>query len=143
MGFARIAIDPGEFAFDDVDRHDGAGRGRADENAAGIGRRGADAAAGRIERDALFEADELLLPFDLAGRRIERQQINGAADLGHHIQRVVDRQRRAEKERAGERAGGAAAVEFPGEFALRGDVVGGELIGGRDGFNRRSARNRG
>ena len=129
LGLARIAIDPREFAFDDVDRHDGAGRRWADENAAGIRRCDAGSAAGRIERDALFEAEQLLLPLNLAGGRVERDQIERAANFGHDIQRVVDCQRGAEEKGAGELAGVAAAVEFPGELALRGDVVRRKLIG--------------
>src|SRR6185295_7863793 len=99
--FTSVAIYPGELAFDDVDRHHGAGGRGANEDATGVRGRRAGLAAGRVERDALFKTDELLLPLDLAVGRVQRNEIHRAADLGHYKQRVVDRQRSAKEEGAG------------------------------------------
>src|SRR5262249_32518526 len=102
LTFARVFIHPGEFAFDNIDRDDRTGRSRADEHTAGIGRCNTSASSSRIERDTLFELEELLLPLDLTVRRIERNQVKRAANLGHHVKRIVDGERCAEEERASE-----------------------------------------
>src|SRR4051794_17489490 len=135
LNFARVAIYPREFAFHDVDRHDRACPSRANENAPGIRWRDSRSPAGRIERDALLQTQQLLLPLDLTGGRVQRNQVQRAPNFGHDIQRVVDRQWRAEEKRPGEFAGVAAAIEFPGELALRGDVVRRKLIGRSGVFN--------
>ena len=138
----RIVIDPGELAADRVDGDDHSGGRRTDEDSRCIGRSGTIEAALRIERDALFESDELLPPFELAGAWLQGEQVDGAANLGEHIQRAIDGQRRAEEECSRQIAGGVLAVDFPGQLAFGGEFVGGEAVGWRGGKVERSAERR-
>ena len=129
---SRVLITPEQRAGGQIDGHDGAGRGGANEHAVGKAGSGAGVAAKTVGDHALFDHGQLLRPLERSGRGGQDQKANLLAfHFGQGVQVAEQRQRRAQKKSAGQLglvfAGDAA--NFPPQFALRAQFARRQAVG--------------